>query len=197
MTVDPRFRTRSRRSIPWVATLVATGALVLAACGSNSPSAGPTTTSASTTTTTTSSSTTSTTAAASATTTTSGAAQNLAATAAVKSSLTAAYVAHNGLPANEVAGTAPGSVYYAFEPSTNTYWAIASFVPTSGASQQTQVAMQDDGCCGVFTQPSGGSWKFQASFLGEPCPGQVPADLETLWHLTYPGDCPSTTTTTS
>jgi hypothetical protein len=40
----------------------------------------------------------------------SGAERNLAATAAVKSALTAAYVAHNGLPAAEVAGTAPNTV---------------------------------------------------------------------------------------
>jgi hypothetical protein len=86
-------------------------------------------------------------------------------------------------------------VYYALVPSTNTYWAIASFIPTSMASQQTQVGMQDDGCCGIFTQTSGGQWMFTASYLGAPCPGQVPADLMTLWHLTSPGDCATTTTT--
>jgi hypothetical protein len=123
--------------------------------------------------------------------------ENLVATAAVKGALTAAYVAHNGLPAAEVAGTAPGSVYYGFEPSTNTYWAIAGFVPTAGASQQTMVSMQDDGCCGVFSQPAGGSWTYVTGYLGVPCPGQIPADLEALWHLTPPGDCPATTTTTS
>jgi hypothetical protein len=131
-----------------------------------------------------------------ATTTTSGAPQNLAATAALKAQLTAVYVAHNNLPADQVAGTAPGSVYYAYLPSTQTYWAIASFVPTSTSSQQTQVSMQDDGCCGIFTQTAGGSWTFVSGYLGSPCTGQIPAELMTLWNLTSPGDCTPVTTTT-
>jgi len=94
-----------------------------------------------------------------------------------------------------VAGTDPGSVYYGFVPSTNTYWAIAGFVPTAAASTQTQVAMQDEGCCGVFSQPAGGSWTYVTGFLGVPCPGQIPAALQSLWHLTSPGDCAATTTT--
>jgi hypothetical protein len=182
--------------------LCGAGALVLAGCSSGgSPTASGTSTTTTTSgksgatvvtaapiTTTTTTSTTS---------TTSGAAQNLVATAAVKSALTATYVAHNNLPADEVAGTAPNSVYYGFLPSTNTYWAIASFVPTSTASTQTQVSMQDDGCCGVFSMPSGGSWTYVAPFLGTPCPGQVPAQLSDLWHLTFGGDCANVTTTTS
>jgi hypothetical protein len=162
---------------------LALGALVLGGCsnGGHSNARSTTTTVASTT------------ASASSTSTTAdlGPAQNQTATAALKSQLTAAYVAHNHLPANEVAGTAPGSVYYAFIPSTNTYWAIASFYPTANSSQQTQVSMQDEGCCGVFTETTGGSWTMVAGFLGAPCPGQIPAQLETLWGLQYPGNCPS------
>lgn len=127
----------------------------------------------------------------------SAAVQNLVATAAIKSALTAAYVAHNGLPAAEVAGTAPNSVYYAYLPSTSTYWAIANFLPTATASQNTDVAMQDDGCCGIFTMTSGGSWTYAAGFLGGPCTGQIPAALEELWHLTPPVNCGPVTTTTS
>jgi hypothetical protein len=170
----------------------------LSACSNGGPTATGTTTTTSggrTTTTTTSGATGST-----STSTTSGASaadQNLAATAAVKSALTAAYVAHNGLPAAEVAGTAPGSVYYGFLPSTNTYWAIAGFVPSAAASQNTQVAMQDDGCCGIFNMTAGGSWTFVAGYLGAPCGGQIPASLEQLWNLTPPGDCAPATTTTS
>jgi hypothetical protein len=108
----------------------------------------------------------------------------------------AAYVAHNGLPPDQVAGTAPNTVYYAYVPSTQTYWAIAGFVPTANASYNTQVAMQDDGCCGIFTMTAGGSWTFAGSYLGVPCPGQVPAAVFTLWQLTAPGDCASGTTTT-
>jgi hypothetical protein len=188
-----------RRSTFLAVTAAATAALVLAGCsGGGTPSGAPTTTST-TTTSSTSAPTSSTPTSTSSTSTSSagGAAQNLVASAAIKSALVAAYVAHNGLPASQVAGTAPGSVYYAYVPSTNTYWAIAGFVPTANAAYQTQVSMQDEGCCGVFSQPAGGSWTYVTGFLGEPCPGQISAELETLWRLTYPGDCgPATTTTT-
>ena len=172
------------------------GAVTLAGCGSggNPPAASGKTTTTTTTTSTSASTTSSTgsttqTTAASSTSTTSGAAQNLAATAALKSELTAVYVAKNSLPASQVAGTAPNSVYYAYEPSTKTYWAIASFVPNSSATMQTQVAMQDDGCCGIFSTQTLTSWSLVARYLGAPCPGQIPADLMTLWNLQSPGDC--------
>ena len=64
-------------------------------------------------------------------------------------------VAHNGLPADEIAGTAPNSVYDAYMPDTKTYWALAGFVPTKNASCITVVAMQDEGCCGVSSMPAG------------------------------------------
>jgi len=168
---------------------------MLTACSSNNgPSASGTTTTAKSGTTTSSAQAATTTTGAS-TTTTSGAAQNLPATDAIKSQITAVYVAHNNLPAAQVAGTAPGSVYYGFLPSTNTYWAIASFEPTSNSSTQTQVQMQDDGCCGIFSMVAGGSWTFVSGYLGSPCNGQIPASLMALWNLTSPGDCAPTTTT--
>jgi hypothetical protein len=181
---------------------VAVGALFLSACSNGSPTAAGTTTTSSTASSGSGSSgsggrTTTTTSGATSTSTTSGAAQNLVATAAIKSALTAVYVAHSGLPAAEVAGTAPNSVYYAFVPSTNTYWAISGFVPAANASLNTQVAMQDDGCCGIFNMTSGGAWTFVSGYLGEPCGGQIPAALEELWNLTPPGDCAPATATTS
>jgi len=173
--------------------VVLTCGVALAACSSSpsKSSSGKTTTTVTAVGTTSSSpsSAVTTTTAASATTTTSGADQNLPVTAQIKSDLVAAYVAHSGLPASQVGGTAPGTVYYAYRPATQTYWAIASFVPSATADMNTQVAMQDDGCCGIFTQASGGVWTFVAGFLGAPCTGQIPADLETLWNLTSPGDC--------
>jgi hypothetical protein len=192
---------RPRASAVFLMTLAA-GALVFAGCSSNgSPSSSSTSTSSSTSSTalpftgpTGSGSSTTSTAA-------SGGPQNLAASASVKNALMGAYVAHNGLPADEVAGTAPNSVYYAYDPSTKTYWAVAAFVPTKNASYNTEVAIQDEGCCGVFTRPAGGAWTYMAGFLGVPCPGQLPAAIESLWRLATPPDCaagaPATTTTTS
>ena len=169
------------------------GVVLLSGCSSGHSSPTPTATKSTSTTPTTSAA--STVPTPSTTSTGSGAPQNLAATSAVKSQLTAAFVAHNGLPADEVAGTAPGSVYDAYLPSSSTYWALASFVPTANASYQTQVALQDEGATGIFTQSSGGAWTYVSGYLGAPCPGQIPAELETLWNLQAPGGCASTTTT--
>jgi hypothetical protein len=165
------------------------GGLALAGCSSApTPKAAPTTTSSSSTTTTAAG-----TGRTSTSTTSSGGAQNLVATAAVKSGLLAAYLAHSGLAADQVGGTAPGSVYYAFLPTTQTYWAVAGFVPSSTATMQSQVSMQDDGCCGIFTQASGAaSWTFAGSYLGAPCPGTVPSPVFAVWKLPPGGDCPST-----
>lgn len=179
---------------------VAVGALFLSGCSSGSPTTASTTTSTSTSAAAGGGSTTTGvgSAGSSTTSTTSGAPQNLVATAALKSALTAAFVAHRGLPAAEVAGTAPNSVFYGFVPSTNTYWAIAGFVPSANASNNTQVAMQDEGCCGIFTSgTAGGPWMYVAGYLGSPCGGQILAALEQLWNLTPPGDCSPATTTTS
>lgn len=192
------------KQTPKILAALFLGSIVLAACSSSpSKSASNTTSTAPahhrpTTTTTSSASasaTTSTTAAAPATTTSTTVAadappQNETATAQVKSALTAAYLARTGLPADQVAGTVPGSVYYAYVPQTKTYWALASFEPTSSADQQTQIGMQDDGCCGIFTSTTGTSFTSTLGFLGEPCPGQIPAALFTLWQIQPSGDCP-------
>jgi hypothetical protein len=200
VTTTRRIPARIRIALCGVSA-VAVGALFLSACSNGSPTtAGTTTTSAAAggrTTTTTGSGAAGSTSTSTSTSGASAAEQNLAATAAIKSALTAAYVAHSGLPAAEVAGTAPNSVYYAYVPSTSTYWAIAGFVPAANASQNTQVAMQDDGCCGIFNMTAGGAWTFVGGYLGAPCTGQIPASLEQLWNLTPPGDCAPATTTTS
>jgi hypothetical protein len=108
--------------------------------------------------------------------------------------LLAAYLAHSGLAADQVVGTAPGSVYYAYLPSTQTYWAMAGFVPSSTASMQTQVSMQDEGCCGIFTQSAGAaSWTYVSSYLGAPCPGAAPPEVLAVWNLQPGADCPGVT----
>ena len=125
-------------------------------------------------------------------TTTANGARNLVASPAIKSGLLVAYLAHSGLAADQVVGTAPGSVYYAYLPSTQTYWAMAGFVPSSTASMQTQVSMQDEGCCGIFTQSAGAaSWTYVSSYLGAPCPGAAPPEVLAVWNLQPEADCPS------
>jgi hypothetical protein len=184
------------------AAVLAAAALVLAGCGSGGP-ASSSSTSTSTRTRTPTHATTKTTVlpfthptiASTTSTAPADKPQNLVATDAVKAALVAAYVAHAGLPADQVAGTAPNSVFYAYVPPTNTYWAIAAFVPVAHASTPTLVAMQDDGCCGVFTMTPGAPWTYVTGFLGKPCPGQIPARLEELWELVYPTDCSAASAT--
>jgi hypothetical protein len=85
--------------------------------------------------------------------------QNLPVSDTVKNQLTAAFVAFHGFKATDVIGTAPTSVYYAYDPATGTYWAMSGFVPSEEASYQVHVSMQDAGAFGWFSQKSGGNWK--------------------------------------
>ena len=87
--------------------------------------------------------------------------QNLVATSAVKAQLTATYVAFHHLSATDVSGTFPGSVYYAFDPTSDAYWAMATFEPSKSASEQVAVNMQDEDAFGLFTRMGDGPWTIQ------------------------------------
>jgi hypothetical protein len=92
--------------------------------------------------------------------------QNLLATPAVQSALLAAYVAMKRIPASDVAGTRPDSVFYGYDKATDTYWAMAGYEPSSKASQDVQVNFQDGGDFGLFKRVGAGPW--QASLGGMP-----------------------------
>ncbi|TVZ05642.1 hypothetical protein EAS64_14145 [Trebonia kvetii] len=96
----------------------------------------------------------------------SGGVQNLMATAAVRSALLQAYVAMKHIPASDVAGSKPDSVYYGYDKATKTYWAMASYETSSKASQAVQVNFQDGGDTGLFKRVGAGTW--QASLGGMP-----------------------------
>lgn len=55
----------------------------------------------------------------------------------------------------------PGSVYYAYDPATDTYWALADFAPSSTASLNVQVGFQDGGSYGMYRKAGAGSWQVQ------------------------------------
>jgi hypothetical protein len=84
----------------------------------------------------------------------------------VRGELTAAFVAEKGISLSDTAGTFPGSVYYAYDPATGTYWALAHFEPSSTASLNVQVSFQDGGNFGMFRRTGAGSW--QVGIAGEP-----------------------------
>ena len=99
------------------------------------------------------------------------------------------YLAKQGFAADQIAGTRPGSVYYAYVPSTNTYWAAAAFAASPTATEQTGVNMQDGGAEATFTRVGNGPWDVRIHALLWPCPGDLPASVLAVWHLTIVEGC--------
>jgi hypothetical protein len=116
--------------------------------------------------------------------------QNLVVTPSVRSELQAAYVAYKHFPPSDIAGTAPNSVYYAYDPATGSYWAMATFEQSATASVNTETAMQDGGNTGMFTKAPDGAWQMrQASFPpGCDLPQFFPAAVIAAWALST--SCP-------
>jgi hypothetical protein len=177
-------------------------ALLAAACGSSSPRSAHATTTTTTTSpasTSTSAASTSTTAAgttapsqvATTSTTVSTSIENLTATATVKSDLVAAFVAFKNVPASAIAGTMAGTVYYALDPSTGTYWATAQFSIAPGATSQTVTSMQDGGTTGFFSKATGAGWVMLSAGLMPPCASKspVPAAVLAVWGLAHQASC--------
>jgi hypothetical protein len=113
--------------------------------------------------------------------------QNLVISSAGKSDLTAAYVALRGISFSDLAGGGPeaGTVYYAYDPSTDTYWALARFAPSSTASLDVQVGFQDGGSYGMYKKAGSGSWQVQQPGFPEIC-GEAkffPQAVLTVWGI--------------
>jgi hypothetical protein len=116
---------------------------------------------------------------------------NLVASDPVKAALIAAFIHFNGISARDVAGTIPGSVYYAYLPSTHAYWALARFKPSLSASLQVQVGFQDNGNFAILAQPAGANWSV-VNVVGEPpcrVDAGLPVALERLWNLSDSPGC--------
>jgi hypothetical protein len=86
---------------------------------------------------------------------------------------------------SDITGTAANSVYYAYDPSTQTYWALASFVPSTTASEQVLVGMQDGGDQGLFTMVARGGWQLARGTVPAICGEQkfFPPAVISLWSL--------------
>ena len=114
-----------------------------------------------------------------------GGARNLAVSGAVRDELTAAYAGLRGISPADVTGTEPGSVYYAYDPATDTYWARATFMPSLKDPFKVLVGFQDGADIGLFARAARSGW--QVELGGEPvvCTEVVffpPAVLRT-WSL--------------
>ena len=92
--------------------------------------------------------------------------RNLAVSSALRAELTSAFVALWRIPLADVAGTLPGSVHYAYDPATDTYWAMAIFLPSRTAPEMVLVHFQDGGSLGFYTKVGSGPW--QARIGGAP-----------------------------
>jgi hypothetical protein len=95
----------------------------------------------------------------------------------------------NMVPIREYSGLTPGFTYYAFDRSTDTYWAGAKLDPKPSGGPpnlptRAEVANQDDGAYWLFTQPKGGAWTAYQDGAGgpdTPCPATVPAGVLKAW----------------
>ena len=100
-----------------------------------------------------------------------GGVQNLVVSTAVRGELAAAFVAHYGISLSDVTGAAPipGSVYYAYDPATDTYWASAAFQASSTASATAEADFQGGGGDGMFQKFGTGGWQVQINETGTAC----------------------------
>jgi hypothetical protein len=113
--------------------------------------------------------------------------QNLVVTSAERSELTAAFVAYKGVPLSEVAGgePVPGSVYYAYDPATGTFWAAANFAEVNGLSLKAMETYQNGGDIGMFRKAGAGSWQVQTAASSLDClaPHFFPKAVLIAWSL--------------
>jgi hypothetical protein len=116
---------------------------------------------------------------------------NLVASATVQQELLAAFIAFRSDAANTpgfaatapsaVAGISPGTLYYAYDPSAGSYWAVATFSATTAASQRlAYVGFQDGGAEAVFTKSASGSWLVESVGL---CLAGLPVGVAAMWGL--------------
>ena len=156
-----------RRSLVIVPAIIVC-AFVLSACGST---ATPTT---------------STTITIPVTTSTSAMTRNLVVTPSVRQSLLEAAAKYHSLPSTDYVGLDAGRTYYAFDPTTDTYYAAAGLNP-SPKSLPAQVGTQDDGAYNLFTKLAGAAtWTVYNDGLGgvqgTECPIMIPAAVLSVWN---------------
>ena len=177
------------RTRTWLGGVLVAGVAGLTACsGGSSPSSEATTTTIAAVTTTTPATTTSPSSGSTSSTTAPAAGsapENLVITTDVRAQLLQAGAASHNLTAADYTGLAPGATYYAYDPTTKTYWAGAGLEP-SPSSMPAQVANQDDGAYLLFERAGTGSWQVWnvglAGTEGSTCPTVVPAGILSLWN---------------
>lgn len=93
-----------------------------------------------------------------------------------------------GIKASDVRSTVVGSVYYAEQAATGTYWAISQFVPSARAQSQDRaphgkaLLAQFDGVA-VFEKSPGRAWAYLGAFSGGACSGALPVPVLGAWGI--------------
>jgi hypothetical protein len=120
--------------------------------------------------------------------------KNLVISAPTKQSLLTTWLASDpggvGLSAKDVAGTAPGQVYYAYDASISTYFAVVAFQPSSSLFQQAPTPttkaklLQLLGYDYVFSLQTGSTWALLGFIPKGYCPGVwVPVEVLAVWGM--------------
>jgi len=116
--------------------------------------------------------------------------QNLVITGAEKSQLTATFMTFKGIPLSDIAGAGPtpGSVYYAYDPATDTHWALADFESSTTAPFDVMVNFQDGGSMGMYRQTGAGAWQVQLGGVPPWCTESkfFPRTVLTTWSISAP-----------
>jgi hypothetical protein len=114
-----------------------------------------------------------------------GGVENLVATNSVQTQLINVFAAYKQIPMSEMTGIQQGTLYYAYDPSTGTYWAMAYFNVSSAAPQSVQVDLQDGGNMGMFTMAPGGPWQVERGSVPPVCAygTYFPAAVLAVWAL--------------
>jgi hypothetical protein len=111
--------------------------------------------------------------------------ENLVADNTVRSQLTSAYVAYMHISPADVAGFLPNSIYYAYDPAKDAYWALATFVPSKTAPLRVLVNFQDGGNIGIFTRAESGTWQVKQAGIPPVCNllRFFPRNVLTTWSM--------------
>lgn len=106
--------------------------------------------------------------------------ENLAMSGSVTRQLVEAAAGKVHVPASRFTGVE--SSYYAYDFTTQTYWAGAALVPSADSSK-AQVSVQGQGSYFLFSRHKGGPWRtFEVGAAGTGCPVTVPAAIAQRWH---------------
>jgi hypothetical protein len=120
-------------------------------------------------------------------------AKNLLVNPGVESSLVRSWLATNpggvDLSPKDVAGTEPGQVYYAEQPASATYWALAAFKPSATLLEESSTAAGQEKLAEfqntiyAFSWQAGPVWTFLGEANTGTCPGVVPSPVLKVWGM--------------